>query len=176
MIQSPNLHARVKFHSTVQILVCVTQTDHPNQLKYLLLSATDDQLRTAFYQYYDQRQLSVMDHFLLLHRNYRMSCQAKSKHYGLLKGQQKIFYEQFLAIYRRLSLSQFLIIRYYCLSQSESSVPTVFSIYLLYFNNGYLKVWITRNYGYLKVDFQSRTEISVCFTTAYLKVQFFKFK
>ena len=72
--------------------------------------------------------------------------------------------------YRRLSLSQLLINRYYCLSQSNTKVPTFFSIYLLYFNYGYLKVWIIRNYGYLKMDFRTQTKIFICFNTAYLKV------
>ena len=32
------------------------------------------------------------------------------------------------------------------------------------------------NYGYLKVNFRSQTAIFICFSTAYLKVLFVKFK
>ena len=78
--------------------------------------------------------------------------------------------------YRWLSLSQLLISRYYCLSQSETEVPTFFSIHLLSFNCGYLKVWIIWNYGYLKVDFRPQSKIFICFNTAYLKVWFVKLK
>ena len=40
--------------------------------------------------------------------------------------------------------------------------PIFFSIKSLHFGSGYLKVWITWNYGYLKVDFQSQIASYVC--------------
>ena len=39
MLQSPNLQNRVAFD--LASFVCVTQTDYSNQLKYLLLSASE---------------------------------------------------------------------------------------------------------------------------------------
>ena len=46
--------------------------------------------------------------------------------------------------------------------------PNFFSLYGYCISTGYLKVWITWNYGYLKVDFHSQTKL--CMFIIYLKV------